>query len=137
MCAKNDVLNNIFSLIEKKKEELKSYQINEHEGGVVVQNFDSWDDFMGETKMKYVHKHGEFSENKEVQMIFAKKGTKIPLTNFGCKKTYIFLLGKIRYFFEEDEDIVVQGVSTMEVSCNTSHGGEVLEDAYVVVLEEF
>jgi hypothetical protein len=136
MCKiKDNLLKNIHSLIEKKKENYDDLNIVDHGDGMIIQYFDSWDDFISDTKTKEVRKIGDYSENKNVLMIFAKKGTLVPITDFECSKTYVFLTGKIRLFFENKEDIMIEGISTME--CDIPHGGEVFEDSYFIVVDEY
>lgn len=137
MCEiKNKVLKNLFSLIEEKKEIYNdALNVIEHESGMIIQNFASWDEFISDTKTKEVKKFGDFSENKNVLMIFAEKGTLVPITDFECSKTYVFLTGKIRLFFENKEDVIVEGISTFE--CDEPHGGEVFADSYFIVVDEY
>ena len=137
MCkTKDDLINKINSQIEDKLEQFGEPTIHEFEdGSAIVNYFDSWEDFISDTKTKEVKKIGDFSNNKNVLMIFAKKGTVVPITDFECSKTYVFFTGKIRLFFDDREDVIVEGLSTME--CDIPHGGEVFEDSYFIVVDEY
>jgi len=132
MKTKDDLLSKIFSQIEKQKD---VFNVLLHDEGAIVQSFKSWDAFISDTKTKEVKKIGEFSENKNVLLIYAKKGTLVPLTDFECSKTYVFLTGKLRLFFEDKEDVLIETPSTFE--CDVPHGGEVYEDTYFIVIDEY
>jgi len=133
MCkVKDNLLNKIFSQIEEQKD---NFNVIMHNEGAIVQSFKSWTEFISDTKSKEVKKIGDYSENKNVLLIFAKKGTLVPVTDFECSKTYVFLTGKIRLFFDNQKDVIVEGISTYE--CDVPHGGEVFEDSYFVVVDEY
>lgn len=138
MCKiKDNLLHKIFEQIEEKKAKMGNPTIHTFpDGSAIVNFFDCWDDYIVGTKRIIIKKVGIYPDNKNLDMIFSSKGTHMPLHDFDAKKTYVLIRGKINFFFEDDDDLLLTDFSTMVLPKGKIHGGDTLEDSFVLIIED-
>lgn len=139
MCKiKDNLLEKIYRQIEEKKASMGEPTIHTFSDGVSFLNyFDTWNDSIVDgAKMLPIMNIGNVPEDKKIQFVFSKKGTHVPLHDFDAKKTYVVLRGKINFFFENGENILLADYSSTVIPKTKSHGGDTLEDSFVLVIED-
>ena len=135
---RKSAIEKVKKLVNDRKESLsnKIPQVNEFEdGNIIIQYFKDWHNFLENTKRKIIFEN----EHKLVEIIFAKKGVVVEPQDFDCKKTYVVLNGRIKLDFEDKTREVVElnDFTGLDIPYGVIHGGRVLKDSYVLVIEEF
>ena len=139
MCKiKDNLLEKIYKQIEEKKKYLGKPTIHNFEDGVSFLNyFDTWNDSIVDgAKMLPIINMGDVPKDKNIQFVYSEMGTHVPLHDFAAKKTYVVLRGKIRFFFKEGDDLLLEDYSSTVIPKGVLHGGDTIEDSFVLVIED-
>ena len=137
--TKSSLLKTIHQQIREKTESLGSPTLHTFEdGSTYLHFFDQWEEIEDMVGVKSVQMTnvGDVPNDKKIQIVFSKKGTHVPLRNFHAKKTYIVMRGKVNFFFEEKEDILLTQFTTTVIPKGMLHGGDTLEDSFVIIIED-
>lgn len=138
MCEiKDNLLRKIYKQIEEKKEHFGNPTINMYDDGTAILNFfDTWDDSIFATKKLLVKKSGGKLDGKKIQMVYSKKGTYVSPHDFDIKKRYVVLKGEINFLFDDEENILLNDLTSLIVPKNKIHGSDTLENTYLLVIED-
>lgn len=138
MCEiKDSLLKKIYKQIEDKKASMGEPTIHTFEDGNAFLNyFDTWEDSTLATKKVVIKNLGDFPDNKKIQMVFSKKGTHVPLRDYGEKKTYVLIKGKLNLFFKDGDDLLLTDFSSTNVDKNRFYGGDTIEDTFLLLIED-
>lgn len=136
--SKDELFSKVCELIQKRKNELTEEKpiVHTYEDGAYLHYFSSWEDYLANTKMKPIKRVGQYPSNRKPMMVFAKKGTHIPLTKYACTKTYVVIRGRIDFLFEDNVIRELESFSTIIIEKEKIHGIMVREDTFVMVCEE-
>jgi len=139
MCkVKDGLLEKIYKQIEEKKSSMGEATLHQFDDGSAIVNFfDTWEDSIAEGAKKLsINKIGDYLDDKDLQMVFSKKGTHVPLHDFEAKKTYVVIRGEIDFFYENGNNIKVTDFSSIIVPKGVLHGGTTMKDTFVLVIED-